>query len=117
MEIFWKLKVVQKAHKLVLEIYRITAKFPNEEKFGLVSQMRRCVVSIVANIVEATKRKTLKDKRNFCNIAASSLEELKYYLILSYELKFITKEMGGKVMNLCREVGAMLNSLNKKSKY
>ncbi len=114
---FWKLKVVQKAHKLVLEIYESTANFPKEEKFGLISQMRRCSVSVVANIVESSKRKTLKDKRNFYNIAQGSLEELKYYLVLSYDLKYICIEKSNNLIQVGNEVGAMLNSLSKKLKY
>lgn len=117
MDNFWKLKVVEKAHRLVLKIYAVTAKLPSEEKFGLISQMRRAAVSIVANIVEATKRKTLKDKRNFYVIASGSLEELKYYLELSCELGFIAKQDKNVILALSREIGAMLNGLNKNSKY
>lgn len=113
MEKFWKLKVFHKAHQLVLEIYKLTNKFPNEEKFGLISQIRRAVVSIVANIVEATKRRSNKEKRNFHSIAEGSLEEVKYYLYLSYELKFTDKKDIERIMNLAREVGAMLTGLNK----
>lgn len=114
---FWRLQVVQKAHKLVLEIYRLTANFSKEEKFGLIGQMRRCSVSVVANIVESSKRKTLKDKRNFYNIAQGSLEELKYYLVLAYDLKYICVEKSDSLVQVGNEVGAMLNSLSKKSKY
>jgi four helix bundle protein len=113
MEKFWKLKVFQKAHRLILEIYKVTRDFPDEEKFGLVSQMRRSAVSVVANIVEATKRKSQKDRNNFHIIAISSLEELKYYLFLSYELKYINHHQAQFSTNLAREVGAMLNGLIK----
>ena len=66
----------KKAHSLVLVIYNITREFPSEERFGLVSQMRRAAVSIPANIAEGFKKQTLKDKSNFYNIAQGSLEEL-----------------------------------------
>lgn len=65
MEIFWKLKVVQKAHNLVLKIYKLTVNFPSDEKFGLISQMRRCGVSVAANIIEGSRRRTIKDKKVF----------------------------------------------------
>lgn len=82
---FEDLEVWKKAHELVLKIYNITADYPSEEKFGLVSQMRRAAISIPANIAEGFKKRGLKDKVNFYNIAQGSLEELRYYLILSIE--------------------------------
>ena len=66
----------------MLEIYKITKDFPKDEKFGLVSQMRRASVSIPANIEEGFKRRGIKDKINFYNISQSSLTELQNYLIL-----------------------------------
>ena len=68
--------VWQKAHHLVLEIYRITKEYPQEEKFALVSQMRRAAVSIPANIAEGFRKRGIKDKLNFYNIAQGSLDEL-----------------------------------------
>lgn len=109
MEKFWNLRIFEKAHLLVLKVYEITKQFPQEEKFGLVSQIRRAVVSIVANIVESTKRKSAKDRRNFLVIAEGSLEEVKYYLYLASELSFVTKETIDPIFVLSREVGAMLN--------
>ncbi len=96
-----------------MEIYQITKKFPNDEKFGLISQMRRAAVSIVANLVEATKRQTVKDRNNFHTIADTSLEELKYYIFLSFELKYINKSEMENLIRKSREVGAMLNGLIK----
>ena len=113
MEKFWKLKVFQKAHQLVLEVYKITKNFPDDEKFGLTSQMRRAAISIVANIVEATKRKTKKDRNNFHTIADTSLEELKYYFFLGYELKYLDKTDAHMLTKSAREIGAMLNGLMK----
>ena len=83
-----QLKVWQKAHKVVLKVYKMTSSFPKEEKFGLVQQMRRSCVSVPANIAEGFKKKGLKDKANFYNIAQGSLEEFKYYLLLSNDLGF-----------------------------
>ena len=111
MEKFWKLKVFQKAHELVKFVYKITEKFPPEEKYGLVSQMRRSAVSIVANIVESTKRKTAKDQSHFIVVSDTSLEELKYYLYLSFELGYIGKKESKSGIIKSREIGKMLNGL------
>lgn len=113
MEKFWKLKVFRKAHQLVLEVYKLIKKFSDSEKYGLTSQITRAAVSVAANIVEATKRKTNKDKIHFHTISDGSLEEVKYYLYLSYELKFSDRQDIEKIMLIAREVGAMLNGLNK----
>jgi len=108
-EKFQDLEVWQKGHKLVLAIYKITQAFPGEEKFGLVSQMRRAGVSIAANIAEGFKKRGIKDKSNFYNIAQGSLEELRYYLILSKDLAYLpTNE---ELMEDVDAVGRMLHGL------
>lgn len=94
MENFKKLKVWYRAHKLVLKVYKITSVFPSSEKFCLTNQMRKAAISIPANIAEGTKRKTIADKRHFLVIADASLEELKYYFLLGFELGYITKQTG-----------------------
>jgi four helix bundle protein len=83
---FQDLKVWQKAHQLVLRIYKLTASFPDHEIFGLTSQIRRSAVSIAANIVEGFKRCGKADKVRFFNISQASLEETRYYLILAHDL-------------------------------
>jgi four helix bundle protein len=109
MERFEDLKVWRKAHELVLRTYRVTNEFPNEEKFGLVSQMRRAAVSIAANIAEGFKKRTLKDKANFYNVSQGSLEELKYYLILCVDLGYLQNNEDFR--NLFDDVGRMLYGL------
>lgn len=89
LESFKQLKAWQKSHNLVVDIYRATKQFPKDELFGLVSQMRRSAVSIPANIAEGFKKRGKLDKIRFYNIAQGSLEELKYYLILSNDLGYI----------------------------
>ena len=89
-ENFQGLEVWQKAHRLVLDIYRATKGFPDGEKFGLVSQMRRAAVSVPANIAEGFKRRGKADKIRFYNTSETSLEELKYYFILSRDLGYIS---------------------------
>ena len=85
---FYDLLVWQKSHKFVLNIYKITKEFPIEELFGIISQMRRASVSIPANIAEGFKKKGKADKLRYYNIAQGSLEEMKYFLLLSKDLNF-----------------------------
>jgi len=108
---FEDLNVWQKSHTLALEIYKITKHFPPEEKFGLVSQMRRASVSVAANIAEGFKRRGKKDKINFYNISQGSLTELDYYLILAKDLKYLDSYSVDKLKLDVDEVGKMLNGL------
>lgn len=85
---FEDVEVWQKAHKFVLDIYRVTENFPKHELFGLTSQLRRAAVSVPANFAEGFKKKGLADKLRFYYIAQSSLEECRYYLILVKDLKY-----------------------------
>ncbi|MGD9019436.1 MAG: four helix bundle protein, partial [Desulfuromonadales bacterium] len=85
---FQDLIVWQKAHDFVLATYRWTDQFSGQEKFGLTSQLRRSAVSIPANIVEGFKKRGIKDKIRFLNIAQGSLEESRYYLILANDLGY-----------------------------
>jgi four helix bundle protein len=78
----------QKAHALVLCVYKYSGRFPREELFGLTSQFRRAAVSIAANISEGFAKFSDRDKIRFMNIAQGSLEECKYYILLSKELGF-----------------------------
>ena len=110
---FRDLIVWQKAHALVLDVYRVTNTFPNEERFGLVSQLRRSAGSIATNIVEGHKRKSRKDYLNFLNIADSSLEETKYHLILSRDLGYLNDDKFLELMSMCDEVGRLLCGLQK----
>jgi four helix bundle protein len=74
---------------LVLDVYRVTKGFPSDERYGLVSQMRRAAVSVPANIAEGFKRRGQREKIRFYNIGESSLEEVKYYFILSRDLGYV----------------------------
>jgi four helix bundle protein len=80
--------VWQKAHQFVLSTYLFTEGFPKHELFGLSSQFRRAAVSVPANIAEGFKKKGRADKGRFMNIAQGSLEECRYYLILSGDLGY-----------------------------
>ena len=85
---FKDLIVWQRAHEFVLTVYRLTKDFPNEEMYGLTQQFRRAAVSIAANIAEGFKKRTKADKARFMNIAQGSLEECRYYLILTNDLGY-----------------------------
>ncbi len=78
----------QKAHSFVLAVYRITRTFPRTEIYGLTSQFRRAAVSIAANIAEGFKKKSKADKLRYLNIAQGSVEEARYYVILSRDLEY-----------------------------
>ncbi len=106
---FEDLKVWQKAHDLVLNIYSVTGDFPSEEKFGLTSQMRRSAVSVPANIAEGFRKHGIKDKIKFYNISHSSLDELHYYLILSKDLNYILDNK--KLLDKAIEISKMLSGL------
>lgn len=85
---FTQLRVWEKAHQAVLSTYRLTVRFPVDERYGLTSQMRRAAVSIPANIAEGFGRRRGADRARFYEIARGSAEELKYYLILSRDLGY-----------------------------
>jgi four helix bundle protein len=82
---------LEKSHELVLEVYKLTEKYPKQEIFGLTSQSRRCGASIPSNIAEGFRRRTVNDSLHFYNISQGSLEELRYQMILARDLGYITK--------------------------
>ena len=85
---FEDLVVWQRAHQFVLAVYRVTRAFPREEVYGLTSQFRRAAVSIAANIAEGFKKRGKADKLRYLNIAQGSLEESRYYVILTRDLEY-----------------------------
>lgn len=110
---FEDLQVWQKAHMLVLKTYRVTKEFPADEKFGLVSQMRRAGVSVAANIVEGFKKRGVRDKSNFYNISEASLEELRYFIILSKDLGYIngTEEWNKELDEVAKMLTGLIRSV------
>ena len=104
---FEDLIVWQKAHKLALGIYGLSDGFPRKEMFGLSSQIRRAAVSIPANIAEGFKKRGKQDKARFLNIAQGSLEEARYYLILSRDLGYGDVDSA---MSLLEEVSRLLEA-------
>lgn len=110
---FEKLIVWQKARELSKLIYKITKQFPEDERFGLISQMRRCSISISSNIAEGTGRHTGKDKARSTEIAYGSALELLNQAILSNDLEFLSDEHYKEIRSYLTEITAMLDSLYK----
>lgn len=114
MQPFADLKVWQRSHKLTLEIYRLTASFPADERFGLVSQIRRAAVSIPCNIAEGSRRSHARDYGRFLNIAEGSGAELTYLVILSRDLGYVDKERAPGLLAEIDEILRMLYTLRQK---
>lgn len=110
---FTDLKAWQKAHKLVLEIYKLTQNFPKEAIYGLMSQIRRSTVSINSNITEGFSCQTKKEKTQMYYIAFGSLTELQNQLVIARDLKFIPNSAFESTANLTIEVSKLINSLIK----
>ena len=96
---FTDLNAWKEAHKLVLMVYQATKKFPMEEKYCLVPQLRRAVISITSNLAEGFCRRGKKDKINFYNISVSSLTETQNQVILSRDLEYLNKDEFSKIWN------------------
>ena len=105
---FQDLEVWQKAQKLVLEIYRLTNTFPRSEQFGIVSQLRRAAYSIPSNIAEGYGRRSTRKLLQFLTIANGSAEELRYFVILSRDLKYMAPQ---DVTRLEREITGVVQML------
>lgn len=108
---FQDLQVWQKAHAVVLMVYKTTHSFPREEQYGLISQLRRAAASVPTNIAEGYKRQGARDYARFVNVAGASLEETKYHLILARDLGYLPSDRYTEMAELCDEVGKMLNGL------
>lgn len=108
---FKELIVWQKAHQFVLAVYKMTKSFPKEEIFGLTSQFRRAAISIPANIAEGYRKRGRADKARFFNISEGSLEECKYYLILTKDLGYESIDQENE---LAEEVSKLLNAYSNK---
>jgi four helix bundle protein len=107
---FEDLLVCQKAHELVLAIYKLTATFPRHETYALSIQMRRAAVSIPANIAEGFRKRGKPDKARFMNTAEGSLEETRYYLRLAQDLSYGQTES---IMRQVEETSRLLNAYSK----
>ena len=111
MESWKELKVWQQAHRLVLEVYKLTAEFPNVERFRLTDQLCRAASSIPANIVEGQARQTTKEYIHFLYNARGSLEETRYHLLLAKDLGLLDSDRYAALETDYKVVSKMLNGL------
>lgn len=109
---YWtELNVWKSAHELVLKIYQTVAKFPSEEKYTLSDQLKRAAYSVPANIVEGHARKTPKEFVKFLYHSRGSLEEVRYFLLLSKELRYLNDDTYNALESQSLTINKMLNSL------
>jgi len=113
MQDFRKIDVWKRSFTFSKEIYGITSSFPNEEKFGLTSQVRRAALSIPINIAEGSGRNTRKDFANFIQVAIGSASEVECELLLSKELNYIDEENFSRLNEDIIEIRKMLISFRK----
>lgn len=113
---FKELKVWQKARKLVKDVYLILNEMPDEEKFGLISQIRRASVSVPVNIAEGAGRNTNADFGRFLDIANGSCFELETLLILAVDLDYLSKSKYDNILKDIEEIQKMIYSLRNKMK-
>jgi len=107
---FENLIMWQEAHKITLFVYKLTKSFPKEELFGLSSQFRRAIVSVSANIAEGYKKRGVADKLRFMNISQGSLEECRYYMILSKDLGYISELESTELEKMISKTSYLLNT-------
>lgn len=100
----------QKAHAFVVLVYNTTKEFPTQERLGLCSQFQRAAVSIAANIAEGYKKLSRADKLRFLNISQGSLEECRYYCILSRDLGYVDGTVFNNLTNAINDTSYMLNA-------
>ena len=113
MKDFRELKVWEKAHQLTLLVYKSTAAFPQDERYGLTSQIRRASISIPTNIAEGCGRGSDADFAHFLQIAMGSACETEYQLLLSYDLGYLPQEAYCALRDGLLEVKRMISSLLK----
>lgn len=116
MDSFTDLAAWKEGHRLVLMIYKATKEFPREEVFGIVSQMRRCVVSITSNIAEGFSRQTYREKVQFYSIAHGSVTELQNQLLISRDVGYLANEKFDSIAAQTVIVHKIITGLIKKSR-
>ena len=108
---FEKLEVWQLSRKIVKMIYTLTDKFPDKEKYGLISQIRRAAISVASNLAEGTSRKTSKEQARFTQMSFSSLLEVLNQLIISTDLQYLSEEQLNEIRPEIEELSNKLNRL------
>jgi len=110
---FRQLNAWKESHKLVILIYRLTDKFPSKENFTLISQLRRCVISISSNIAEGFSRQGKKEKIQFYFTSKGSLTELENQIIIAKEVGYTSENEYNRIINQIEIVGRLLTGLTK----
>lgn len=110
---FTSLMAWKEGHKLVLMIYEATDKFPDREKFCLIDQIRRCVISITSNIAEGFSRFNKKEKKQFYRIALGSLTELQNQLLIARDIKYLSSSDFNQIAEQTVVVSKLINGLIK----
>ncbi len=114
MQRFTELRVWLRSHALVLEVYRLTRGFPQDERFTLTSQIRRAALSVPTNIAEGSKRRTNQEYCRFLNIAEASLAETEYLPMVSRDLDFSRPDQSEGLLGEVTKIARMLSSLRSK---
>ena len=107
---FEELIAWQKARTFILHVYKLTKGYPDDERYGLVSQFRRAAISIAANIAEGYKRVGKDDKLRFFNYSQASLEECRCYIILSSDIGYIDQNEASLLLNEIEITSKFINS-------
>lgn len=113
---FKDLIVWQEAHHLVVQIYKTTKSFPKDEQYGLTNQMRRCAVSISANIAEGFSRQYYKEKIQFYSMSQGSVTELQNHLEISLDIDYLVRDSYQALLNQSVLVHKLLTGIIKKSR-
>jgi four helix bundle protein len=111
MRSFRALRVWEKSHRLVLDVYQATGTFPREETYGLTAQLRRCCASIPANVAEGCGRGSDAELGRFMLIAMGSASELDYHLLLAHDLGYLGAQDYQELSQRTAEVKRMLSTL------
>lgn len=116
MKSFKDLTVWEKSHELVQEVYRLTSSFPESEKYGLTSQIKRSVISIPSNIAEGCGRSSDSDFARFLHISMASASEFQYQFLLAHDLEYLTKaeyeSLNTQIEDIKKMLSSLINTLN-----
>jgi len=113
MQRFTDIKCWQKTHGMALHVYRLTSGFPVAEKFGLISQLRRAMLSVPTNIAEGSKRVGRREYSRFLNISEGSLAEVEYLVMVARDLTYLTPPQAKTILAQVTELAVMLHSLRR----
>jgi four helix bundle protein len=113
---FRKLETWKRAHNFALRVYRSTKGFPDQERYGLIAQLRRAAVSVISNIAEGAGRQNDRELARFLSIARGSLRELESQLLLSKDLGYLHSRDWKELDEECQQIGSMLTGLLRRAR-